>query len=103
MNGFAVCAFLLAAGAAAVLVWPLLRRRAAVAPAPVAAVVGALAIIAGGACFYSRVGAPASARTRPDEGDDRSVSVLARHLEDQPDDRDGWMQLGGAYSQIGQF
>ncbi|HEX4376758.1 MAG TPA: hypothetical protein VHZ99_06375, partial [Steroidobacteraceae bacterium] len=103
MNGFAILAFLLAAGAAAVLVWPLVRSRSSAAPAPIAAVVGALAIIAGSAFVYSRVGAPASARPQADAAADRSVSALARHLEDRPDDRGGWLQLGAAYSQIGQF
>ncbi len=103
MSGFAVFAFLLAAGAAAALAWPLLRSRSSLAPAPIAAVVVALAVMAGSAFVYSRVGAPASARPRPEAAGDRSVAALARHLEDDPDDHDGWLHLGAAYSQIGQF
>jgi cytochrome c-type biogenesis protein CcmH len=103
MSAFAVLAVLLAVLAAAVVAWPLLRPRGSVGAAPIAAVAGILAVVAGSAFVYSRLGSPANARPQPAQEADRSVAALARHLEDQPADHDGWIQLGAAYSQIGQF
>jgi len=103
MSGFVVLAIVLAALAGLALAWPLLRPRAAAPSAPIAAMVTVLAVIAGSALVYSKLGSPASARQQPGTDTDQSISTLARHVESQPKDQAGWMALGSAYSTIGQF
>jgi cytochrome c-type biogenesis protein CcmH len=103
MSGFVVLAILLAALAAVALAWPLLRSRTQVPSAPVAAMVTVLAVVAGSALLYNKLGSPASARAQTTGDSDRSISALARHVEAEPQDQAGWMELGAAYSNIGQF
>jgi cytochrome c-type biogenesis protein CcmH len=103
VTAFVVLAIVLATVATLVAVWPLLRPRSASQPAPIAAMVTALAVIAGSALLYSRVGAPASARPAPSADSEQSIASLARRLESHPEDRVGWLQLGSDYSSIGQF
>jgi|HubBroStandDraft_1064217.scaffolds.fasta_scaffold77819_3 cytochrome c-type biogenesis protein CcmH len=103
MSLFVILAILLAVLAALALAWPLLRPRAALPSAPIATVVTVLAIVAGSALVYSRLGSPASARAQPADAENQTISALARHVESAPQDQDGWMMLGAAYGQIGQF
>ena len=103
MSGFVVVAILLAALAAWMLTWPLLRSRAQVPSAPIAAMVTVLAVVAGSALLYSKLGSPAGARAQTAPDSDRSISALARHVESEPQDQAGWMALGAAYGNIGQF
>jgi cytochrome c-type biogenesis protein CcmH len=102
MSGFVIAAVLLAGLAALAVVWPLLRR-ASSAPAPIAAMVIALIVVAGSALLYSKLGSPASARPGPAAESDHSIGSLALRLENHPDDAKGWLELGSAYSTIGQF
>jgi cytochrome c-type biogenesis protein CcmH len=104
MSGFIFLALGLLVMAGAALAWPLLRPRPSPAPvpAPIAAVAAILAVIAGSAVVYSRLGSPGSALPQAAAAAD-SVAALARHLESSPDDTSGWLQLGAAYSQIEQF
>jgi cytochrome c-type biogenesis protein CcmH len=102
MSGFMIAALLLAVLAAVALAWPLLRPHSC-APAPIAAMVAVLALIAGSAYVYSKLGSPGSARELSSSDSDRGIAGLARHLESQPQDRAGWMALGSAYGNIGQF
>jgi cytochrome c-type biogenesis protein CcmH len=83
--------------------WPLLRPAAAAPSAPVAAMITVLAVIAGSALLYSRLGSPSSARAASGADSNRTIAALARHLESEPQDRAGWLALGGAYEEIGQF
>jgi cytochrome c-type biogenesis protein CcmH len=103
MSLFVILAILLAALAALALAWPLLRPRSTLPSAPIATMVAVLAVVAGSAFVYSKLGSPASARQRPDTDANQTISALARHVESQPQDEAGWMTLGAAYTQIGQF
>jgi len=103
MNGFVIAAVVLAVLAAVCVAWPLLRPRAAIASAPIAAVVTALAVIAASAVLYSRLGHPASANSDAPSAADKSIAGLARHLESHPQDQAGWLELGAGYGAIGQF
>ena len=103
MSGFVAVAILLAVLAALALTWPLLRSRAQAPPAPIAAMVTVLAVLTGSAWLYSKLGSPMSARAQTAADSDRSISALARHVEGEPQDQAGWMALGAAYTDIGQF
>jgi cytochrome c-type biogenesis protein CcmH len=103
MSLFVILAILLAGLAALLLAWPLLRPAASADSAPIATVVSILVVVAGSALFYSKLGSPASANQATIAQDDHSIAALARHVESQPDDRAGWMELGAAYGGISQF
>jgi cytochrome c-type biogenesis protein CcmH len=102
MSAFTVVAILLALLAGLIVAWPLLRPASSGPAAPVAAVLTVLAVIAGSALLYSRLGSPSSAHTQTTDSH-RTIAALARHLESQPQDRAGWLALGSAYGEIGQF
>ena len=104
MIGFLAAAAVLVLIAVLFLVLPLLRRR----PMPVAAgaaVAAALALIALSALTYAWLGTPAAIRLAAANAGNASGSLaaLARHVEREPDDLDGWLRLGGAYGQTGQY
>ena len=103
MSLFVILAVLLTGLAALALAWPLLRPRASLAAAPIATVISVLVVVAGSALFYSKLGSPLSAQQQAIAQDDHSIALLARHVESQPGDRAGWMDLGAAYAGIGQF
>jgi cytochrome c-type biogenesis protein CcmH len=103
MSVFVILAILLAALAALALAWPLLRPRSSLPAAPIATMVTVLAVVAGSAFVYGKLGSPSSARELPNADDNRTISALARHVESQPQDEAGWMTLAAGYSQIGQF
>jgi cytochrome c-type biogenesis protein CcmH len=103
MNLFVILAILLALLAALAVAWPLLRPRAALPAAPIATVVSVLAVVAGGAFVYSKLGSPASARQLANADNNQTLSALARHVESEPEDQAGWMALGAAYGSLGQF
>jgi cytochrome c-type biogenesis protein CcmH len=104
MNSFVIVAAVLAIAAATVLSVPLLWRRGADAPAvPWVAAGVAVAVLAGSALLYrhwsSWSWAPANAEGTP-EG---MVGRLARKLEKQPDDLQGWLLLGRSYAVLEQY
>lgn len=103
MSLFVILAILLTLVAALAVAWPLLRRRASLPSAPIATVVSVLAVVAGSAFVYSKLGSPAGARELANADDTHTISTLARHVESQPDDQAGWMALGAAYGSVGQF
>jgi len=103
MSLFVILAILLALLAALAVAWPLLRPRAALPSAPIATVVSVLAVVAGGAFVYSKLGSPANARELSSADNNQTLSGLARHVESEPEDQAGWMALGAAYGSLGQF
>jgi cytochrome c-type biogenesis protein CcmH len=103
MSSFAILAIVLALLAALAVAWPLLRPRASLPAAPIATMVSVLALVAGSAFVYSKLGSPASARALSAADDTHSIAALARHVESQPDDQAGWMSLGAAYGTVGQW
>jgi cytochrome c-type biogenesis protein CcmH len=104
MSNFIVYAVLLTAVAIAAIIWPLARRREG-APANWAlAGVGTLVLVAGAALLYpvwsqwnwseTQVAADSPAAM---------VGRLARRLEREPNDLEGWLMLGRSYAAIEQY
>jgi cytochrome c-type biogenesis protein CcmH len=105
MTLFLVIATLLALGAAALVLTPLLRRRPDGAPrSPLAAVVTGVLILAGAGALY-----PVWSTWSWDQPIDDvatpegMVGRLARRLERNPDDLNGWLLLGRSYGQLSQY
>jgi cytochrome c-type biogenesis protein CcmH len=105
MFAFVLIAGSLAAGAAALLLLPLIRRRADGHPASgiTAGVVLFLLLLGGGALYavftsYSWVEAPAVSATPA-----ATAARLAKQLAAKPDNVDGWLELGRRYFDLEQF
>jgi cytochrome c-type biogenesis protein CcmH len=94
---FVVLAAVLSLGAVIVVAVPLLRRTAAsVAPAPWAALAAAALLTIGSAVLYvSWSNWPWHAA--PVDSPQRMVAHLARQLERDPQNLDGWLMLGRSY------
>jgi cytochrome c-type biogenesis protein CcmH len=105
MLTFVLLAGTLAAGAAVLVLVPLVRRRADDEPVSVIAAVCVLfVLLLGGAGLYAAfsnyawVDTPAVADTPA-----AMTAKLARRLADQPDDLAGWLQLGRSYQVLEQW
>jgi cytochrome c-type biogenesis protein CcmH len=103
MTGFVLAALLLALLAALFLGLPLLRRRPATPAAPITAAVAVLGVIAASAILYRLVGNRAWNAPGAASADNGTIAALARHLEGQPQDQPGWLELGAAYGGIGEY
>lgn len=102
MIAFALIAATLAAALAAYVAWPLVRGTSAAPAAPRVALIVAGLVILGGAGLY----ALSSSWPWPSHdaaAADTTVSKLARRLEKNPEDIDGWLMLGRSYAAIEQF
>jgi len=102
---FVLIAGSLAAGAAVLLLWPLLKRRQDARPAsPVAAVTVLIVTLLGGAALYAAfsnygwVGTPAVADTPA-----AMTARLAARLAKDPGKIEDWLQLGRSYSVLEQY
>jgi cytochrome c-type biogenesis protein CcmH len=100
MTTFILIAIVLLIAAVAVVVVPLLKKNAAVPSPAVWAAFGAAGVLifGGGALYVSWTNwnwqAPAQDAVSPEN----MVSRLARRLEKNPNDMEGWMRLGRSYS-----
>ena len=103
MTLFVIAAVLLSLLAAAFVAQPLWRARGAGARAPRVALAAALALIGAGALLYLKLGDRAWSDGAVMAQSNQSISILARRLERDPRDLDGWLALGQAYSQIGRY
>lgn len=104
MSGFLLIAALLAVLAIAPLLYPLLRRSGTGTSAAVSGVIVALGIAGGAAVLYPvwstwKWSEPAPAADSPAA----MIGRLARRLEKQPDDLQGWMLLGRSYAVVEQY
>jgi cytochrome c-type biogenesis protein CcmH len=105
MLAFVLIAGSLAAGAAVLLLLPLVRQRADSRPAAGLAAAGVLfALLLGGAAMYAAfsnytwVDAPAVADTPA-----AMAARLAKRLAAEPDNLEGWLMLGRSYEKLEQF
>ncbi len=104
MIAFVVLAAALTAGCVLAVIVPLLRRgNSAPAPAPAVAVAAAAVLVVGGAGLYvtwsnwSWHAAPAA------DSPQAMVARLARQLEADPKNLDGWLMLGRSYVVLQEF
>jgi cytochrome c-type biogenesis protein CcmH len=105
MLTFVLIAGTLAAGAAVLVLLPLVRRRADNRPVAVIAAIGVLLmLLLGGAGLYAAfsnyawVDSPSVAQTPA-----AMTAKLANRLAQQPDDLPGWLQLGHSYQVLEQW
>ncbi len=104
MSTFVILAVLLTLAALGALAYPLLQRRSDAPPAwPMAGLVAVLFLGCAAALYpvWSNWNwsSPGPAADSPQA----MVGRLARRLEKQPDDLQGWLLLGRSYNEIGQF
>ena len=104
MSGFLLIAALLAVLVIAPLLYPLLKRSGATRSAVVAGVIVALGITGGATLLYPlwsnwKWSVPEPAADSPAA----MIGRLARRLEKQPEDLQGWLLLGRSYAVIEQF
>src|SRR5690606_9831722 len=104
MNGFIVIAGLLTLATLAALLYPLLRRREGSPEAWRSAGVVVLLLLVGGIALYPTWSNFKWHEDEPaQDSSEAMVGRLARRLEKQPDDQEGWMLLGKSYGVIGQY
>lgn len=104
MSGFIAIAVLLTLVALIALLYPLLRRREGSPEAWRSGGLAAIVIAGSAAALYPlwsnfKWNEPEPTLDSPAA----MVGRLARRLEKQPDDLDGWLRLGRSYSVLGQF
>jgi len=104
MNAFMLVAALLALAVIAPLLYPLLKRKDQGPGAALLAVIVTVVIGGGAALLYPlwsnwKWSEPAPAADSPAA----MIGRLARRLEKQPDDLDGWLLLGKSYGVVEQF
>jgi cytochrome c-type biogenesis protein CcmH len=103
MTAFIVLASLLALGTLALIAVPLLRSGGAVLPARWSALAAAGVLLLGSALLYAHWsnwswrGAPAA------DSPQTMVARLARELEQNPQNLDGWMMLGRSYTVLQEY
>jgi cytochrome c-type biogenesis protein CcmH len=103
MTTFLIVAGLLAILACALVLLPLLRRRQSGSVAKGAAVVSVLFLVGGSAALYLNW-STWSWKVSAVEGTPQGmVSKLARRLDSNPQDLEGWLLLGRSYSQLEQY
>lgn len=104
MSGFIVIAGLLTLATLAAMLYPLLRRRADSSEAWRSAGVAGLLLLFGAAALYPTW---SNFKWSDDESavdsPEAMVGRLARRLEREPDDLQGWLMLGNSYSVIAQM
>jgi cytochrome c-type biogenesis protein CcmH len=102
--GFLGLATLLTLGAAVFLLLPLVRRREDAKPARATALVAVLLLMGGAVSLYLIFSEYSWTDTRAvADTPAAQAAVLARKLAKQPEDLQGWLELGGKYMELEQF
>jgi cytochrome c-type biogenesis protein CcmH len=104
MTGFLVVAVLLALGAVALVVIPLVRPRSDRSRPALITALACVVLVGGGAAALYPVWSNWSWNSTVDESSPEGmVGRLARRLEREPADINGWLMLGRSYAQLGQY
>src|SRR5579871_6614529 len=105
MITFLVLAALLTVGGVLVVALPLLRRgpAAGTPPAPWMALGCALFLIVGSALLYARLSTWSWHSAAPPDSPQTMVARLARELEANPQNLEGWLMLGRSYIVLQEF
>lgn len=103
MTFFLLLALALSLIAVAFVVLPLLRAHAGAPRALPSAALVLLLLMGAGAGLYAWLGNSAWTAPSAQGGADQAIPTLARHLEQEPDDLSGWLDLGQAYGAIGNY
>ncbi|MEO8314656.1 MAG: hypothetical protein ABI645_08470 [Pseudomonadota bacterium] len=104
MSGFLLVAALLTVLVLAAVLYPLLRRSGGAPAAWGTAGIFVLVIVVGGTVLYPVWSSWDWDRPEPAADSPAAmVGKLARRLEKEPDDLEGWMKLGNSYSVLGQM
>lgn len=103
MIGFIVAAAGLSLLAIGFVTLPLLRARAGAPRAATTALAVALVLIAAGGGLYLWLGDGAYSSGAVQEIPDQSIATLARRVEHDPQDLEGWLSLGQAYDVLGNY
>jgi cytochrome c-type biogenesis protein CcmH len=89
--------------AVAFIALPLVRGRSGTPRALRSAGLVLLLLLGAGAALYAWLGNSAWMASGAQSGADQAIPSLARHLEQEPDDLSGWLELGQAYGAIGNY
>ncbi len=106
MTAFLINACLLALLAAAFVALPLMRRRAGEPLGVAAALLCTLLLVLASALLYLWRGTNrwvAGSVTQSNQQPQPSISSLARRVELEPRDASGWVELGQAYAELGEY
>jgi cytochrome c-type biogenesis protein CcmH len=104
MTGFLVVAVLLALGAVALVIIPLVRPRSDRSrPALITALACVVLVGGGAAALYPAWSTWSWTSTVDESSPEGMVGRLARRLEREPTDINGWLMLGRSYAQLGQY
>jgi len=103
MGPFLVIAGLLALLACVLVVLPLVRRPKAAPVATVAAVLAAVLVLGGSAALYATWSSWSWKAGSSEVTPEGMVGKLARRLDKNPEDLEGWILLGRSYSQLEQY
>jgi cytochrome c-type biogenesis protein CcmH len=106
VTAFLLVAFLLALLASAFVAWPLMRRRAQQPTARATALLVVLLLVLASGLLYAWRGTNrwvAGSSAQPNQNAGASISSLARRVELHPQDAAGWVELGQAYAELGEF
>jgi len=103
MITFVLLAAVLVIAGVALIAVPLLKSRKEFSPAPWAAMIATGILVIGSALLYVRLTNWSWDSKAGDDSPQTMVARLARKLEKDPQDLDGWLMLGRSYSVLQQY